>query len=352
MPLETRKRPEDPRRREFLQLLGGGALGLGLPGARLFALEKSGSKPLRGIFPIAQSPFTEADKLDLDALVAEVRFIDRGRVHGFVWPQMASEWSTLSERERLEGMEAIASTGKRLRPAIVLGVQGPDAATAVRYAKHAEKVGADAIISLPPAENSDPKVALEYYQEVGRATELPLFAQAVGNMSVELILEMYKTIPTMRYVKDEAGQPLRRIGPLREKSSDEIKVFTGAHGRTLIEEMRRGFSGSMPAASFADLYAQTWDLWHAGKRHEAMDMHAKTLLILTEMGIHGSEAMKYILYLRGVFKTYGVRRPQGSGFAAAAKLAAGGEDRRARLDEAGKQALRETLEYLKPYLRA
>src|SRR5437762_4770936 len=83
-------------------------------------------KPLRGIFPIAQTPFTESDKLDLNSLVEQVRFIDRGRVHGFVWPQLASEWSTLAEQERLEGAEAIASEGKKLTPAIVIGVQAKD----------------------------------------------------------------------------------------------------------------------------------------------------------------------------------------------------------------------------------
>ena len=51
----------------------------------------------------------------------------------------------------------------------------------------------------------------------------------------------------------------------------------------------------MPAAPFADLYAQTWDLWHEGKRDEAMAMHSKTLLILTEMLSHGPESLKYIL---------------------------------------------------------
>jgi len=237
------------QRREFLQSLSAGALSLALPAQR------TGSKPLRGIFPIAQTPFTESDKLDLDALIEQVRFIDRGRVDGLVWPQMASEWSTLTEAERLEGAEAVASVGKKLRPAIVLGVQGPDLAAAVRYAKHAEKVGADAIISLPPARPGDPKAVLEHFKEVGKATELPLFLQAVGDIRVEAILEMYQTIPTLRYVKDEAGQPLVRIAPLREKTSGQLKVFTGAHGRTLIDEMRRGFSGSMPAASFADLYA-------------------------------------------------------------------------------------------------
>src|SRR5437868_517534 len=177
-------------RREFLHVLGLGVIGLTVPSPLASGASHPGSKPLRGIFPIAQTPFTESNKLDFDSLVEEVRFIDRGRVHGFVWPQLASEWDTLTEPERLEGAEAIASTGKKLRPAIVIGVQAPETATAVKYAKHAEKAGADAIISLPPADQSDARAVLEYYKQVGSATELPLFVQAVGKMSVESILEM------------------------------------------------------------------------------------------------------------------------------------------------------------------
>jgi len=343
---------EKSNRRGFLTLLGMSALQLLAQDRKSIALGKPDAKPLHGIFPIAQTPFTESNQLDVDALVEEVQFIDRGRVHGFVWPQNASEWMTLTEGERMEGAEAIAAAGKKLRPAIVIGVQSPEVGRAIRYAKHAQRVGADAIIALPPSEQSDPKTDVEYYKAIGAATELPFFVQAVGNMNVDLIIELYKAVPTLRYVKDEAGNPLMSIGPLRERSSDQLKVFSGNHGRDLIDEMRRGFSGSMPAASFADLYVQTWDLWHEGHHDEAMAMHARTLLILTEMLSHGFEAMKYVLYLRGVFKTYGIRRQGEKGLSSTAKLVARSDDSEAHLDDEGKQAIRETLDYLKPYLRA
>jgi len=284
-----------------------------------------------------------------------VRFIDRGGVHGFVWPQLASEWETLSETERLEGAEAIASTGKRLRPAIVIGVQGPNAAAAVKYAKHAAKVGADAIISLPPSGQVDQKVLLDYYKEVGSSTELPLFVQAVGDMSVDSILEMYRKIPTLRYVTDEAGQPLARFRTLREKSNGQLKVFTGSHGRTLIDEMIRGFSGSMPAAAFADLYASAWDLWHDGKKREAVETFGNAALLIHEVSTY-DEGVKYILYLRGVFKTDQLRgprpRPAPAGAPSAAVLASGVVGSRAPLDDTAKQVLREILALMKPYLRA
>lgn len=327
-------------RRSFLQVIASGSLSLTAQPAN------PTEKQLRGIFPIAQSPFTDSDKLDIDSLVEQLRFLHRGRVHGFVWPQLASEWSTLSESERMEGAEALGSAARKLRPALVLGVQAPTTEAAVRYARHAKKVGADAIISLPPQDEKDPQSIVAFYKRVGDATDLPLFAQAVGNMSVPTLIEMYKTIPTFRYVKDEAGQPLFRIRELREQSSDHLKVFTGMHGKTMIDEMKRGFSGTMPAASFADLYATVWDLWQEGKQKESMEMFGRVSMLISEISVYGIESLKYILQLRGVFQTYKTREkhnnPQS---AASAGLGS-------HLDENGKELIRQMLNYVKPWLKA
>ncbi len=340
-------------RREFLRWLGAGTSALGLVHRGFAAaLDRSaGSRRLRGIFPIAQTPFTASDQLDVDALVRQLEFIDRGGVHGFVWPQLASEWSTLTEGERMAGMEAIGAAARKLRTAVILGVQGTDLAAVRRYIKHAERVGADGVISLPPAENTDPKALLSYYQEVGKSTGLPMFVQAVGKMDVDLLLELYRTIPTMRHVKDEAGDPLQRVGLLREKSHDELKVFSGNHGRKMTEELTAGFSGSMPAAGLADLYATTFDLWQAGKRDEARVSHARTIEALDTMLRYGMEGMKYVLVARGVFNTYGVRTPASRGFSEATKVATGGSQTPA-LDDAGKQTLQVLVTSLKPHLKA
>ena len=70
------------------------------------------SKPLSGLFPIASSPFTPDDKLDLDCLSAQVAFCNRGGVPGLIWPQIASGWSTLSSAERFAGAESLIAAGK------------------------------------------------------------------------------------------------------------------------------------------------------------------------------------------------------------------------------------------------
>ena len=139
--------PENGRR-EFLRIVGAGVLGLAAHSAALTA-DKAGSKPMRGVFPIGQTPFTEDDKLDLDCLAAEVKFCNRGGVHGFAWPQIASGWSTLSAQERFSGAEAILAAGKGGKLALAIGVQtqGADLAASSKDAKDAAAHGADAIVS-------------------------------------------------------------------------------------------------------------------------------------------------------------------------------------------------------------
>ena len=103
----------------------------------------------------------------------------------------------------------------------MIGVQAEEIAAAVEYARHAAKNGADALIALPPPKQTDPKVILEYYQTIGRATELPLIVQAVGTLSVDAVVEIAKAAPTVRAVKDEAGEPLVRIAEFQEKTNGQ-----------------------------------------------------------------------------------------------------------------------------------
>jgi hypothetical protein len=81
------------------------------------------SNRFHGLFPIAASPFTPEDKLDLDCLSAQVDFCDRARIPGLIWPQIASGWTTLSAPERFAGAEAMLATRKGGQSAVVIGVQ-------------------------------------------------------------------------------------------------------------------------------------------------------------------------------------------------------------------------------------
>ena len=309
-------------RRDFAAILSGSCL----------SFAQSSDRRFRGVFPIMQTPFSADRKLDMDALIRQVEFLNRIGIPGMVWPQLASEYSTLTQDERTAGAEAIVRAGKGKSAAIVLGVQGPDTEAAVRYARHAEKLQPDAIVAMPLS-TKDPKQQLAYYRAIGENCSRPLFVQTIGDMSVDFVYQMAATIPTLRYVKDEAGHTLTRLSEYQRRGKPISGVFTGAHGRTLLDEMARGSAGAMPAAGFADLYQRVWDLWHAGDRKQATDLFAKTLLLVTQVSAYGIASLKYILELRGVFRN-SVCRSEAQNL----------------LDDDARHSLKATFEYVQPLL--
>lgn len=306
-------------RRDFLK-----AAAFSLAASKLSA----SAKELRGIFPIMQTPYSDSGRLDTEVLAKEVKFLDRCGVQGVVWPQLASEWSTLEPDERTAGAEAIMTAAKGARCAVVLGVQGPDIEAARRYAREAEKLGPDAIIALPPRDSSNLDRVADYYRAVAKECGRPLFVQTVGQMSIEFVLRMRKDIPTLRFVKDEAGHTLSRISEYQRVAPDLV-VFTGAHGKTMVDELSRGASGSMPAASVADLYVQLWNYWQAGKHEKAMEDLSRISMLVNQFGAYGLPSLKYILYLRGVFPNWRCR----------------GKADDAHFDAAAQKTLRETYEF-------
>jgi dihydrodipicolinate synthase/N-acetylneuraminate lyase len=325
-------------RRAVLKTVGSMAAGL-MFSKLSFAATAGAAKPLRGLFPIAATPYTPDNKLDLDCLSAEVSFCNRGGVPGLIWPQIASGWSSLSSSERFAGAESMLAAGKGGKTAIVIGVQttGNDLPGAIAFAKHAEKNGADGICSLPPEGNSG--AILEYYKAIGSATNLPLFVQTIGDMPVDAVVEMYKAIPTMKVVKDEAGDPLARVTELRAKTADKLAVFAGKGVRNMMDEMRLGFTGFCPVMGLADVFQQAWELYEAGKRREAFDMFGRIQAFSTI-----TNADRYVMVARGIFKETTKSRPTpGMGASAGSQTP---------LTEAQKKVVRDALDtYLKPYLR-
>jgi dihydrodipicolinate synthase/N-acetylneuraminate lyase len=189
---------------------------------------------------------------------------------------------------------------------------------------------------------------MEYYKAVGQATDLPMIVQTQGDVSVDIVVEMARQIPTMKCVKDEAGNPLARVTQIRERTNDKLAVFSGNGVRTMIDEMRLGFSGHCPYTVLSDFYAAAFDLWHAGKRREAFDMFGR---IQAFNSING--AATYLMVIRGVFK----EDTKTGGNMAGGGTASGAGGRGVRgatpaLDEAGKQALRDAWDqFMKPHLR-
>jgi hypothetical protein len=124
---------------------------------------------------------------------------------------------------------------------------------------------------------------------------------------------------------------LARVREIRDRTGDKLAVFSGNGVRTMIDEMRLGFSGHCPTTVLSDFYAATFDLWHAGKSREAFDMFGRIQAFSSITG-----ANSYLMAVRGVFKENTKTRVM--------SMAGGGrsgQDAARPLDEATKQAVRD-----------
>jgi dihydrodipicolinate synthase/N-acetylneuraminate lyase len=325
-------------RRQFLGALSLGAAGLAVP--RVIHAQTA-TRRLAGVFPIGFTPVNAQNEVDFDGLAAQVQFCRRGGVHGLAWPQIASGWTTLSEEERMRGADAIISAARGGTTAIVIGVQSrtADFKETERYARHVEKLGADAIICIAPPGVTAASELLLFYQQLGKVTTLPLFAQTGGDFSVDLVVEMFNTIPTFRYVKDEAGDPLERVTEIRRRTNDQLNCFSGKGVATMITEMELGFAGHCPFVSLADLYASAYDSYHAGKVREAFDQFGRIEAASSMFPQSGVD----VLIARRVF------RP---GTTTRIAPPAPGADSRRREGPSPDEIRRDLDAYLKPYLRA
>jgi dihydrodipicolinate synthase/N-acetylneuraminate lyase len=326
-------------RRQFIGAASAGAALLATPHWLSAATTK---KKLQGLYPIGFTPVNAKGDIDFDGLAAQVQFCRRGGVHGIAWPQIASGWTTLSESERMQGAEAMLSAAKGGPTAVVIGVQSKtaDFAESERYAKQAEKLGADAIICIaPPGLQPGPDL-VAFYEKLGKVTGLPLFIQTGGDFSVDLVVELFNKVPTFRYVKDEAGEPLERVHDLLERTNQQLSVFSGKGVNTMITEMERGFVGHCPFVSFSDIYASAWEDYHAGKLHEAFDQFGRIEAASTMY----AQSDVNILVARGVFKPGTTTR--------VAPPAPGADTRPHRKPSDPEEIKRELDRYLKPYLKA
>ena len=304
--------------------------------ARVLAASPARQKqPWRGIFVIMQTPFLENRDVDAGSLARETDFLCRCGAHGMVWPAGAGETSKLTHKERMRYPEVIVKAARGRVP-VVIGVHGKTNAEAVEYTRQAEKAGADAILALGRTdETKDLDQLTAYFTAITSASKLPFMIQvSTDAMTVDYLIGLARKLPTFRYVKEEIAPVPKRVTRYVNEAKGLLTPMTGGGARNLMNEMARGSAGTMPGAGFADIQAQIWDWYQAGKKKEARDLFAKMLMMAVLEQQTGYVLQKEILRRRGIFKTIVMR-----------------DTSKVSLDAADLRELDEIFAVLKPYFR-
>ena len=271
---------------------------------------------MRGAFMILSTPFTGSGAVDWDDLAGEAQFVDRCGAHGMVWPQGSSGVANLTKAERLRGMEVLAKASQGAKAALVLGVQGRDAAEMLEYARHAEALAPDALIAMPPNTATSLDEYRTYFRALGQLAQRPVIIQTSGGAKnltppVELIVELAREMPHCGYVKEESEPLIERMKALVRQRPPMTSVFGASFGVGWLYEMRLGLDGVITGnAMYADLFARMWELHTRGRSDELRDAFSRFLLMRNlNQQIPGADL--YVMKKRGVFKTTAARTAGG-----------------------------------------
>jgi 4-hydroxy-tetrahydrodipicolinate synthase len=265
----------------------------------------------RGIFTIPPTPFDERGEIDLDSLRRAVEFSVEVGSHGIVHPVMASSFFTLSDAERLEMIPLVVRYVDGRCP-VAIGVSGVCTQSSVAFARAARDAGADAVIAMPPyvQRYSDDDV-VRHFEAISDAAQMPVFIQNADRwqpVGRDLVLNLAREVEHVHFVKEEVWPAHHNIGALVGAGEPNIwGVFGGAGCANLFGELRRGAVGNMPAAGFADICVQMFNLHEAGATMEAEAMHRRLMPLIDRSG-----PMSEVLVKRGVIrcaKTRALEKP-------------------------------------------
>ena len=266
-------------------------------------------KQMRGVYTIPVTPFDRDGALDEAALRRCVEFCVRAGAHGLVAPVNASEFTSLTDAERMRVAAVVVETAGRRRP-VVIGVSGTSGRHAAQFARDARRIGADAVIAMPPyVRKAAGEEVVEYFRTVAGAAELPVFIQnyqaPVGTpLNAAFLARIVKEVDGVEYVKEEtlpAGHVITEV--LRQAGPRLRGVMGGMAGRFLLDEHRRGICGTMPACEVTDVHVQLWDALEAGDDKRARAIYQRLLPLLTIEWLYGASVYKEVLRRRGVIQS-------------------------------------------------
>lgn len=270
---------------------------------------------MRGVFAILVTPFDSSGQLDEAALRRCVGFCLDAGAHGLVAPVNASEFTALTDDERRRVAEIMVETAARRVP-VVVGVSGTSARHAAVFARHAQKIGADAVIAMPPyVRKAHPDEIVEYFRVVAGTAELPVFIQnyqaPVGTpLSPAFIARLVAEIDGVEYVKEETLPAGHAISELLRLAGPRLKgVMGGMAGRFLMDEYRRGACGTMPACEVTDVHVALWTALEAGDEARGRRIYNRLLPLLNIEWMYGAAVYKEVLRRRGILENATIRGP-------------------------------------------
>lgn len=271
---------------------------------------------LRGVLPVFQTPFHSDESIDFETLGREIAWLFDQGADGIVMA-MVSETLRLSTEERRQVADTACRSAQG-RGTSVISVGAESTKVAEDLARHAESVGATAVMAIPPISVALSDAELRtYYARLIRALKIPVIIQDASGyvgrpMHIAFQAElMHEFGPNRVFYKPEAPPLVERFAELRNVTDGQAAIFEGSGGAALLETFPLGAAGTMPGADLLIAIVPLWRALQCGDHQRAASIHAAlTKLLSFQQSLDAYLAVeKHLLMRQGIFSNDVVRGP-------------------------------------------
>lgn len=230
-----------------------------------------------GVMPAVTTKFTSEDTLDLIMFEKNIRAQMEAGVHGIILGGTLGEASTLTKDEKEILIKATLSITNGKIP-VIINIAEQSTKEAIEVAKHAEIVGADGLMLLPPMRyKATDFETVTYFGEIAKSTSLPIMIYNNPiDYKIEVTLEMFDVLSQYKNIEaiKESTREITNIIRLKNRFGNRYKVFTGVDtlGLESIVIGADGWVAGLVCAYPAETVA-IYELVKAGKIEEAMKIY-------------------------------------------------------------------------------
>jgi dihydrodipicolinate synthase/N-acetylneuraminate lyase len=183
-----------------------------------------------GVFPAATTQFDAALAVDLPATQRVHRALLQDGVHGLVLMGTVGEGNSLSADEKRSVLAAAVEVSAGKVP-VIAGVSEFATATAARFARDAERLGAAGLMVLPAMVYVPTPAELEYhFRTVAAATGLPIMLYnnpPSYRVNIDIpTLDRLSNVPNIVALKESAPDS-RRFTDIINAFGDRFALFAG-----------------------------------------------------------------------------------------------------------------------------
>ncbi len=258
-----------------------------------------------GMMPILPTAITPDGKIDETSQRRLVQYCLKCGAVAIGHFGFASEFHKISDKDRHFLSKIIIDEVSGKVP-VFLGITAQGFDIAINYAKEAEQLGADIIMTALPLINLPTQdEAFNYFNKLSDEVPLPIIIQDIPEsaniLSPELVFRMFEEIEHVKYVKAEGNNFIPKTDEIIRLSNGKLEVIGGAGGKNMIHLLRLGITSFMTGTEALDLHGATVKKYLEGDEEKAAEIYYQKIMpYFSFYDNYSEELLKAMLYERGI----------------------------------------------------